>query len=239
MDQTYGNTLRKYVTDPGSYTGSPGFAFARDQGLAALNSTNSRMRGSGNALAALVNYGTGVAQQDYGNEIDRLGKLSGQEEQYGLGQEQNQNTATANANQFALGNAANQNAAQRNTFDYALGNRNADNAAGANANTARANDQNFGLGMYNAGNNYSLGMTNAANTAQNNWWNYNLGGQANNNTAARDANNFTTAQGQNGINWFNANTNRGAQQSDAWNQDQNNQRAWYSINPRQRIAGQP
>ena len=40
---------------------------------------------SGNTLAALTNYGQGAASQEYGNEISRLGALTGQQNQYNLG----------------------------------------------------------------------------------------------------------------------------------------------------------
>lgn len=139
LDPTYGNALKSLVTDPNSFKGTPGYQFQLDQGLESVNRAAPGGRGSGNALAALVKYGTGLASQDYGNEVDRLGRLAGQEEQYNIGQggvanaaQANVNTAKRDANDLGLGlytagnnlalgegqNATNQ---QRNWFDYDLG----------------------------------------------------------------------------------------------------------------------
>jgi len=113
MNNLYGNELSK-MFQPGGYEGSTGFKFALDTGLDAVNRSNSRQRGSGNALLALTKYGTGLAQQDYGNQMDRLGRLQGQEQQYDLGQ-------TQASNQFQLGQAGNANTAQRDWWNYDLG----------------------------------------------------------------------------------------------------------------------
>jgi hypothetical protein len=118
------------------------------------------LSGSGNALAELTKYGTGLAQQDYGNTIDRLGKLQGQEQSYDLGFGQNENTATNNQNQFALGAQRNANDAQKNWWDY-------------DANQTRnANDLTVGQGRnavdwFNAGTNRSNAQNNAWNNNQN------------------------------------------------------------------------
>jgi len=229
INALYQKQLDSMLTDPNSFQGTPGFQFALNTGLDSVNRSNSRMRGSGNALAALTKYGTGLASQNYGNQRDFLGKMVGQEQNYGLGEVANQNAATRNANDLTLGLGANANAASRNANDLTLG-------QGANANTARANDQNFGLGMYQAGNQYDLGMTNANNTAQNNWWNYMLGGQANNNQAANNQNNYNLGLGRNAIDWFGANTNRGTAQSNAWMNDQTNQLNWFKNAPKQVYA---
>jgi len=101
------NQLQALLTNPGSFSGTPGYQFALDQGLQATQRANSSSRNSGNALAALQDRGMGMATQDFGNWADRLGKLSGQEDQFNLGSEQNANT-------LSLGNAANANNAQRN-----------------------------------------------------------------------------------------------------------------------------
>lgn len=236
MDQTYANQLRNLVTNPGSFSGTPGYQFALQQGLAGVNASNSRMRGSGNALAALSDRAQGMAQQDYGNEVDRLGKLTGQEQQYDLGQGQNANQATSIANQYSLGQAQNANTAQSNAWNYSLGQGQNANTAQRNAfdyslgstqnqNTANANNMNFGLGMYRAGNDFSLGQEQNQNTAQNNLWNYNLG------------------QGQLGVQNYNAQTNRGSAQSNAFlGGDQNrraNDAAYLNLHPYRRVAGVP
>lgn len=208
MDNFYGNQLKKYMTDPGSFSGSPGYQFALDQGLNATNRSNSNIRGSGNALMALQQYGSGLASQDYGSTLDRLGKLVGQEQNYDLGQVQNANTATRNANDFTLGQGQLANTATRNQNDFALGND-------QNANTAQRN-------MWD----YTLGGQKNANDAQNNFWNYNVNQQQNANTAARNQNDFALGNGRNAIDWFNAGTNRGTAQSNAFNNSSNNQLDW-------------
>lgn len=52
---------------------SPAYKWRYDQGLEALNRTAAakRMLGSGNRLAELVNYGQGMASQEYDNEFNR------------------------------------------------------------------------------------------------------------------------------------------------------------------------
>lgn len=138
MDSTYSNLLKKYTTQPGSYTGSPGFQFALDQGLNGVNAKLAAggMNGSGNQLAELTRYGTGLAMQDYGSTLDRLGKMTGQEQAYDLG-------STKNANDFALGMGRNANDAQQNEWNYDLG-------LGQNANTADRNQNDYAVNWMNA-----------------------------------------------------------------------------------------
>ena len=99
----YGNELKKYLTDPSAFSGSPGYKFALDQGTQAIQRQNSASRGSGNVLAELMKYGTGLAAQDYGNTIDRLGRLTGQEQQYALGLESNANVRRGQDLENSLG----------------------------------------------------------------------------------------------------------------------------------------
>jgi len=204
INPLYQNELAKMLQ--GGFQNTPGYQFARDQGLEAAQRSMSSQRGSGNVLAELTRLGSGYAAQDYGNQVDRLGRLVGQEQQYGLGQEANANQATnianqyslgqtQNANTLSLGNAQNANTAQRNAWDYNLGQE-------QNRNTRSANNQQFGLGMYNAGN-----------TAQRNAWDFQLG------------------QGQNQANMLNANTNWfTAQSNDRNNTGRTNQDWWRLIN---------
>lgn len=236
----YQNKLKSLISDPSSFTGTPDYQFALNQGLNAVNASNSTMRGSGNALADLVKYGSGLASQNYSDYLGKVGGLAGQEQGYDVNLAQANNAAQGNANTLALGNAANANNATRNANDLTLGlganantaNRNANDLTlgnAQNANTAQRNSNDFGLGMFTAGNNFSLGQEQNANTAQNNWWNYSLGNQRNNNDYSLGA--------------YNAETGRGAAQSSAFNQGQNNLIDWtrlgYNINPAQRTAGVP
>ena len=58
---------------------SPGVAFAREQGLKAINqnaSASGTLR-SGNTQKALIEYAQGLAEQDYGNYFNRLGTITG------------------------------------------------------------------------------------------------------------------------------------------------------------------
>jgi len=121
MTDLYDNQLQKYLTQPGSFSGSPGYQFAYDQGLQATDRANSRRRNSGNALTALMRFGTGLASQDYGNTIDRLTRLSGQEQQYKLGLGGLSNNAVRNANDFTLGMGQNALTGQRDFWNYDLG----------------------------------------------------------------------------------------------------------------------
>ena len=248
----YKSQLDSLLTNPSSFSGTPGFQFALDQGLNAVQRSNSAGRNSGNALAALANYGQGLATQDYGNQVDRLGRLSGQQDQFNLGTEQNRlsgenninqfnlggernfNDAQNNANQFSLGQQQNFNTATRNANDFTLGGQQNFNTATRNANDLRANDQQYGLGMFNGANQFQLGREQNANTAQNNWWNNQNNMAQNANTAALNQNNFNLGMGQNQIGMFNAQTQRGNGMGQNYNQDQMNQLNWakyYNPNP--------
>lgn len=188
MANPYKDQLDSLLTNPSGYSGSPGFQFAMDSGMQGVERGMSTQRGSGNALAALSKYGTGLAQQDYGAQVDRLGKLSGQEQSYDLGLGQNQNTATRNANDLTLGNAQNVNNANRNN-----------------------NDMN--LGMYRAGNDFSLGQATNATNLQRNYWDNQNNQQQNANNAANNQNNYNSNMYRNQTDQYNAVTNRGNGQS--------------------------
>lgn len=87
MNNLYEKQLGDLLTRPGSFQQTPGYQFARDQGMQAIQrsaAAKGRM-GSGNVLTELSKFGTGLASQEYGSQMDRLGRLLGQEQQYGLG----------------------------------------------------------------------------------------------------------------------------------------------------------
>lgn len=113
MNNLYENQLTNLLTKPGSFSGTPGYQFARDQGLQATERAGSRWRNSGNALTALMKFGTGLATQDYGSMIDRLTRLQGQEQQYDT-------ATTRNANDFTLGMGQNALTGQRDFWNYDL-----------------------------------------------------------------------------------------------------------------------
>lgn len=222
----YQNQLKNLVTNPSSFQGTPGFQFALNQGLNAVNRSNSAMRGSGNALAALTNYGTGLANQDYSQYLGQLGQLSGQEQNYDLGLAGVNNTAQGNANQLFLGemNAGNQ--VNKNNQDFALGQGQLalGNKQANNQFTLGQGQLGLGYGQLansaqNVANNYNLGQGQLANQAQNNWWNYSLGNAQN--------------QNQYNLGMYNAQTNRGNAQSNAFLGGQNNALDWYRYGPQQ------
>ncbi|NKJ03475.1 hypothetical protein [Rhizobium sp. SG741] len=64
----------------GAFQAGPGYQFSLDQGTqAALRGASAAgMLNSGNTLTALSQFGTGLANQEYGSWLDRLNGLSGQ-----------------------------------------------------------------------------------------------------------------------------------------------------------------
>lgn len=71
------NALRGAVGQ--SFTASPGYEFARQEGIRAIDQGASArgLLGSGARLRELARYGTGVANQEYGNWLSRLQSLAG------------------------------------------------------------------------------------------------------------------------------------------------------------------
>lgn len=70
------NALRSAVGH--NFQASPGYEFAREQGIRAIDQAASArgMLGSGGRLRELMRYGTGVANQEYGNWLSRLQSLA-------------------------------------------------------------------------------------------------------------------------------------------------------------------
>lgn len=86
------NALRSAVGT--SFQESPGYAFAFNEGQRALEGSaaaGGNLR-SGATMKALTNYGQGMANQEYGNWLSRLGSLAG------MGQAAAGNQAAAGAN---------------------------------------------------------------------------------------------------------------------------------------------
>lgn len=164
----YDSRLNDLLSGNTDVSSQPWFKSGYNLGLNALNASNSAMRGSGNALAALMKFGTDYGQKGFMDYANFLQQGQNNQNQFNLGLGQNENTATRNANDYSLGQAQNANTAQRNAWDYALG-------QGQNA-----------IGMTNARNNFALGQQQNANTAMNNWWNYDVN-RTNANTNAGSA----------------------------------------------------
>jgi len=83
----YEKRLQELVNNPNSISDSNAYKFRFNQGQQALErgAAAKGMLGSGNTLAALAQYGQGMASDEYGNEVSRLGALSGQRDSYNLG----------------------------------------------------------------------------------------------------------------------------------------------------------
>jgi len=83
----YEARLQALINDPNSISDSNAYKFRFNQGQQALERSAAAkgMLGSGNTLAALAQYGQGMASDEYGNEVGRLGALSGQRDSYNLG----------------------------------------------------------------------------------------------------------------------------------------------------------
>ena len=71
------NALRQQVGT--SFQASPGYEFARGEGIRAIDQGASArgMLGSGARLRELTRFGTGIANQEYGNWLSRLQALAG------------------------------------------------------------------------------------------------------------------------------------------------------------------
>ncbi len=198
----YQKKLTGLLDDPNSFQKTPGFQFALDTGLQGVNRANSKNRASGNALAELTKFGTGLASQEYGNQVDRMGRLVGQEQQFSLGQESNAINRQRSANDFSLGQEQNRLTGQRIGNEFDLGNRTL-------SETGRANDQRFGLGMFEATSNANLRGREIDQGGQRDWWDYQLGQQRNQQDADQAYNQFQLGADRADLDWMNAGVNRG------------------------------
>lgn len=223
----YDNELRKLVTQPGSFKGTPGYKFAFDQGQEAINRKMAAggMRGSGNALAALVQHGQGLASTEYGNTVDRLGRLAGQEQQFELGQGQLALGRDRLGLDRELGTGQLGLGRDRLSLDQELG-------RGRLSQDATDSERNFGLGMYRASNDFTLG-TRAADTAdQRSAWDYEMGTDRNNIARSAAENEFNLQSQRLPLDWYNARTGRGAAQSRSYNEGRQTDLDWLKYQPR-------
>ena len=74
---TGANKLNSLLTNPSSIADTPGYQWAYNQGLEAVNRTAAAkgLLGSGNRLYDLVNYGQGKASQTYNDTFNQLSSL--------------------------------------------------------------------------------------------------------------------------------------------------------------------
>jgi len=87
LTNPYEQRLQSLMSNPDEISNTNAYRFRFNEGQQALERSAAAkgMLRSGNTLAALTNYGQGAASQEYGNEISRLGALTGQQNQYNLG----------------------------------------------------------------------------------------------------------------------------------------------------------
>lgn len=97
--------LRQLIENPNSISETGAYKFNFDEGQRAVerSAAASGMSGSGNVLAELAKYGSGLASQEYGKEADRLGSLSGMQKNYLLGLKSAANREAANKSTTLLG----------------------------------------------------------------------------------------------------------------------------------------
>ena len=87
LTNPYEQRLQSLMSNPDEISNTNAYRFRFNEGQQALERSAAAkgMLRSGNTLAALANYGQGAASQEYGNEVIRLGALTGQQNQYNLG----------------------------------------------------------------------------------------------------------------------------------------------------------
>lgn len=92
--------LTALSANPDSIAETNAYKFRLAQGQQALERSAAAkgMLGSGNTMAALLDYGQGLASTEYGNEFNRLAGAMGQENQFNLGRA---NLNTQNRNSLA------------------------------------------------------------------------------------------------------------------------------------------
>lgn len=173
----YEDRLKGLIDQPGSYQATPGFTFARDQGLEAINRNNSATRGSGNVLAELTKYATGLASQDYGNTRDFLGRMTGQDQQFQLGTEQNRLAGEQNDLTRQRDIWSNENTQRGQGMDFGLGMLRETNGNDYNRARLALEDRNSGqdtaLNWFRAQTDRGTARSNAANagdTNSRNWY---------------------------------------------------------------------
>lgn len=198
----YENYLKGLFENPDSYQNTAGFKSGLNTGLQAVGRSNSRQRGSGNALAALTKYGTDYSQQYRGAEIDRAFR--------GAGQEFDQDMATKRFGldeRLGLGNL--DLGRDRLGLDAGLGFGQLGLSRDRLGLDARTADQRFGLDTFRAQNDYALGSEQNQQAGQRDWWNYDLGRRRHALDESGQENDYNLRSDANARNWYDSYTNRG------------------------------
>lgn len=224
----FADHLRNLLSNPAAIAGTPGYQFEMDQGTRAVQRSQRGMRGSGNALVALQKFGQGLAATRRGEEIDRMGGLLGQEQQYDLGER----AATTAAGRLSLDD-------RLGTGRLALDSRVADgrlavdrdalafqreDAARRDGTVRRGQDFEFDLGGRRLDNDFALGGARIGADLQQGWWNYDLGGRRLDVDSARNENEFNLARERAGVDRYDARTRRGVARTNDWYTRQRNRR---------------
>lgn len=198
----YDNKLRALLADPSSIKADPSYQFGLDSALQAVNRSNSRQRGSGNALVDLLKTGEGYAASRYGENVDRLGRLSGQEMQGELGtraannaDEMTRLTGLRDAGSLELGREGNRLTGVRDDHAFDLGQR-------ADA-----------LGNFRAVNDLDLGREGLATSRERNWWDHSDAQDRLGLDRSTAENGWNLNRDKLGLDWYDAKTRRGAAES--------------------------
>jgi hypothetical protein len=190
------------MEDPNSFTGSPGYGFALNSGLDAVQRRAPGGRGSGNALAALTKYASDLARQDYDAEfgrrlsaasLEQQGDLAGQE--LGLGRDRLDLERELGTGRLDL--------------ESALGHGRLD--------LDRTNsERDFGLNMFRATSDYDLGRRGLDDSREGRWLNYDLGRRGVDADIADSENRFNLGADASERGWYDSRTRRGSARSEDW-----------------------
>jgi hypothetical protein len=213
------NFLTEIMQNPGSFSGSPGFQFALDRANQATSRAAAArgMRGSGNVLADLVRQSTGMAQQDYGNEVQRRLAAAGLEQEGDLQGKRLALDDKLGTGQLDLGRGKlaleDRLGTGRLALDERLGTGQLDLGAGR-----------LSLDTVRAGNEYDLGSRGIEAGRERSWWDYSLGADRNEIDRADKGNRYN-------VDMYNAQTQRGRARSDDFLGRDQARRAWQPSGP--------
>lgn len=196
------NALRALMDDPNSFSGSPGYGFALNQGLDTIQRRAPGGRGSGNALAALTKYATNLASQDYDAEFGRrlsAASLEQQGELAGRGLDLDADRLGLDRDRFGLEGDRFDLEAELGRGSLAL---NRDNA-----------ERDFGLGMFRATSDYDLGRRGLDDAREGRWLTYDLGRRGVDADVANSENRYNLDSARLDLDRYRARTDRGAARS--------------------------
>lgn len=194
------NALRDLMTNPGSYSGSPGYGFALRQGEEAARraAAASGQRGSGNALAALTRYASGLASQGYGDEVQRRLQAAALEQQGELATNAQGIDRDRLALEGELGRGRLGLDRDRFGLEGELG------RGGLELGRGR-----LGLDATRASYDYDLGSRGLDDAREGRWWDYDLGRRRTDLEGAEMENRFNLGRDASARGWYDSRTSRG------------------------------